>query len=283
MKKSLKLVLLLVSSVWIISGCKKEDNTIADPGFKTNSCVLATDSSDLGIFTFTNNANNQITSITKQGRIVNITYAGDSAFCLIADTSNGYYNSTKEVFFKEGTIWKKTILRITTTYYSGAGELVITKGVRTITPTYSGDKVATTSETYSSASTVNGVPKDTFNTFGTTTFTYNSDGNLVKWESKDDTYPAFITNIKYSNTSVSSSNVALNQMVYGYSSPFSLTSILGYFTPFNKMPASISENDGSLTFSNVELDDRNNILSYQAVGTGNYVRQLAVKSTFKCK
>jgi hypothetical protein len=60
--------------------------------------------------------------------------------------------------------------------------------------------------------------------------------------------------------------------------------VLGYFVPFNKMITKMEHPDGSLTFSNVTTDSKNNVSRYTMTGTGDEEENSsAVKTTYVCK
>jgi len=283
MKNTLRtlLVATLLVPTFLLSSCKKDEaTTVTDPGFKTYTCVIASDSSADGVSVITSNASNQITAFSSQGISANITYAGDSAYYSFSDS--GLVG--KEVLYRDGANWKKSVQRISgATDFNGIPATVAS--TVTITPTYVGGKITTITSVTQTKITALGQTVPVPNTTETTTLTYNTDGNLSKYIVTGDSSGTTTYNITYGTTAISSSNIFLaTNVADNAASTIILPFALGYFEPFTKMPASVSNGSGTLTFSNGVVDANKNVTRYNMVGTGGYQDMTtAVKSTFKCK
>jgi hypothetical protein len=275
--RSLVLLAVIAPAVFL-SSCGGDD-TPTTPSTPTNECVIATDSSTDGTTIVTANSNNQITGVSNAFLNATFISAGDSTYF----TFNEDTIQIREVFYKNGSNWAKSVQTISSQSSDFPGATL--QSISTTTPTYSSGKISSLRTTQIVGARVGSI----FTPIGTTqttdySFTYNADGNItrvVKTENGSSTN----YNYTYASNTVSKANVFLFDNAFSESLPMNfLPVVLGYFVPFSKMITKMDYPDGSITFSNVTTDSKNNVSRYTMLGTGDESGNSGkVKTTYVCK
>jgi len=274
--RSLVLLAVIAPTV-LLSSCGGDDTTTT-PSTPTNECVIATDSSTDGTTIVTANSNNQITGVSDAFLNASFISAGDSTYF----TFNEDTIQIREVFYKNGSNWAKSVQ--TVSFQDPAIQGATIQTITTTTPTYNSGKISNLR-----AVAVNGIKVGTvFTSIGTSTtdyaFTYNTDGNITRVASTNDG-SSVNYNFTYASNTVSKANVFLFDNAFSAALPMNfLPVVLGYFVPFNKMITKMDYPDGSITFSNVTTDAKNNVSRYTMTGTGDESGNSGkVKTTYVCK
>ena len=274
--RSLVLLAVIAPTVFL-SSCGGDDTTTT-PSTPTNECVIATDSSTDGTTIVTANSNNQITGVSDAFLNASFISAGDSTYF----TFNEDTIQIREVFYKNGSNWAKSVQ--TVSFQDPAIQGATIQTITTTTPTYNSGKISNLR-----AVAVNGIKVGTvFTSIGTSTtdyaFTYNTDGNITRVASTNDG-SSVNYNFTYASNTVSKANVFLFDNAFSAALPMNfLPVVLGYFVPFNKMITKMDYPDGSITFSNVTTDAKNNVSRYTMTGTGDESGNSGkVKTTYVCK
>lgn len=273
------LLLAVLAPTIFLTSCGGDDDTPSTPGTPSNECVIATDSSTDGVTVVTANSNNQITGVSNAFLNASFTTAGDSTyFNFNEDTIQ-----IREVLYKNGSNWAKSVQTITSQSSDFPGAMILSTS--TTIPTYNSGKISSLRTTQITGAKVGNI----FTPLGPTqtidySFTYNADGNItrvVKTENGSSTN----YNYTYASNTVSKANVFLFDNAFSESLPMNfLPVVLGYFVPFNKMVTKMEYPDGSLTFSNVTTDSKNNVSRYTMAGTGEQQgNNGSVKTTYVCK
>ena len=273
------LLLAVLAPTIFLSSCGGDDDTPSTPSTPSNECVIATDSSSEGVAIITANSNNQITGISSALLNATFTSAGDSTFFNI----NSDTLQLREVLYKNGSNWARSVQTIAFQSPDFPGAMF--QSVTTTTPTYNSGKISSLRSVQISGAKVGNV----FTPFGPAitsdyAFTYNADGNITRVSVTEDGSTTNY-NYTYATNTVSKANVFLFENALSASTPSNfLPIVLGYFVPFNKMITKMEHPDGSLTFSNVTTDSKNNVSRYTMTGTGDEEENSsAVKTTYVCK
>lgn len=272
------LVLLAVIAPTLFLASCGEDDTPTTPSTPTNECVIATDSAAEGTTVVTANANNQITGVSNAFLNANFISAGDSTYFTFNEDSI----QIREALYKNGSNWAKSIQTVSFQDPDLQGATIQT--ITTTTPTYNSGKISNLR-----AVAVNGIKVGTvFTAIGTSTtdyaFTYNADGNITRVATTNDG-SSVNYNFTYATNTVSKANVFLFDNAFTTALPMNfLPIVLGYFVPFNKMITKMDYPDGSITFSNVTTDSKNNVSRYTMEGTGAQADVSGkVKTTYVCR
>jgi hypothetical protein len=273
------LLLAVLAPTIFLTSCGGDDDTPSTPSTPTNECVIATDSSSEGVAVISANSNNQITGFSNSFANATFVTAGDSTVVSV----NSDTIQLREVFYKSGANWAKSVQTVTGENPDFPGAMFQT--IVTTLPTYNAGKVSSLRATMVAGAKVGSI----FTPFGPAqtsdySFTYNADGNItrvVKTEGGSSTN----YNYTYASNAVSKANVFLFENAFNAAlPPNQLPIILGYFAPFNKMVTKMDYPDGSLTFSNVTTDSKNNVSRYTMAGTGfEQDNSGSVKTTYVCK
>jgi len=276
--KSILCWALIIAPLAIVTSCVDEVDKEPTSPAPVQTCFLATDSSADGVVTLAYDTNNRVTNYSTAGFSSTLTYGGDSVIInVVTDTS-----TVREVFYKTGTNWQKSISTYTAPTNQFPGATLVS--VSTSIPTYTSGKVSSITTNSNTVIKVGPIKTNLGNQSETSTITYNSDGNIARISRKTGSVTKTY-DFTYGSDEISSANASLYESCLSEALPNAiLPTILKYITPFKNSITKLQGPDGSITFSNYKKDGNNNVTSYTMAGAGDLASNTGnVKSTFTCK
>ncbi|MFY8033986.1 MAG: hypothetical protein ACOVMN_05670, partial [Flexibacteraceae bacterium] len=223
MKRNLLSLVFVLLLGTFVSSCGSDQEVVILPEMPVFECSIAVDSSMEGVTTFTANSNNIITDINKPSNNSNFISYTDS----VVLTTRTNTKQTKEVLFRSGALWNKSVLIIDEDLPPQQGGAYYS--VITYTPTYNNGKIVKIqcNNNYSKKENNVIIPMGTQNY--EYLITYNSDGNVSEIDLRGPEIFGGGFSYNYGTTTISNANVLLFKNAFEPVFPFSLPFITGYF------------------------------------------------------